>query len=69
MLILLAGNGEFTCLKFGVYTPTVGKLGLTSGCLGVSTLCRERLGVFLCINMSELYVCVLECYDPSIAGV
>ena len=33
-----------------------GKLGLTSGCLCVSTLYRGRLGVLLCINMSALCV-------------
>ena len=39
--ILLVGNCEFTCLKFGY----------------VSTLYRGRLGiVFLCVNMSALYV-------------
>ena len=56
VLNLLAGSCEFTCLKFGVPTLTGGKLGLTSGWLCVSTLYRERLGVFLCINMSALYV-------------
>ena len=56
MLILLAGSCESTCLKFGVPILSGGKLGLTSERFCVTTLCRGRLGVFLCLNMSAFYV-------------
>ena len=58
MPILLVGNCEFTCLKFGVPTLSGTELGSISGCLYVSTLYRGRLGiVFIFTNMSALYVC------------
>ena len=53
---LVAGSCEFTCLKFRVPTLSGGMLGLNSERFCVSTLYSGRLGVFLCLNISELYV-------------